>query len=73
MPEMIKDGHICFCRVNRPTDRLGNINKVIENKLESFKKSCLNQVILEAVGDFNKTANFRSDFDKREKSREADP
>ena len=30
----IKDGHIRFCRVNRLTDRLGNINKVIENKLE---------------------------------------
>ena len=30
----IKDGHIRFCRVDRLTDRLGNINKVIENKLE---------------------------------------
>lgn len=30
----IKDGHIRFCRVNRLTDRLGNINKVIEDKLE---------------------------------------
>ena len=30
----IKDGHIRFCRVNRLTDRLGNINKVIGNKLE---------------------------------------
>ena len=27
-------GHIRFCRVNRLTDRLGDINKVIENKLE---------------------------------------
>lgn len=30
----IKEGHIRFCRVNRLTYRLGNINKVIENKLE---------------------------------------
>ena len=30
----IKDGHIRFCGVNRLTDRLGNINKVIDNKLE---------------------------------------
>lgn len=29
----IKDGHICFRRVNRLTDRLGNINKLIEYKL----------------------------------------
>lgn len=30
----IKDGHICFRRVNRLTDRLYNINKVIENELQ---------------------------------------
>ena len=30
----IKDGHICFHRVNRLADRLGNINMVIENELQ---------------------------------------
>ena len=29
----IKDGHICFRRVNCPADRFGNINKLIEYEL----------------------------------------
>lgn len=29
----IKDGHICFCRVNRLADGFSNINKLIEYEL----------------------------------------
>ena len=58
----IKDGHICFCRVNRLADRLGNINKVIEYKLQVIQKVLFEAGDFRSIRDFGKTTELTEWF-----------
>ena len=66
----IKDGHIRFCRVNRLTDRLGNVNKVIENELQVIPKILFEPCDFGSIRDFGKTTEFTEWFRISEKSQE---
>ena len=48
----IKDGHICFCRIDCLADRFCNINKVIEYKLQVIPKVLFEASDFRSIRDF---------------------
>ena len=54
----IKDGHVCFCRVNRLADGLGKINKVVECKLQVIPKVLFEAGDYGSIRDFGKTTEL---------------
>ncbi len=54
----IKNGHICFGRIDCLTDWFGKVDKFIENKLEIIEEILLEACDLRNIRDFVKTAEL---------------
>ena len=54
----IKNSHICFCRIDFLADGFGNVNKLIENKLDIIGEILLKASDLRSVWNFAKPAEL---------------
>ena len=54
----IKNGHICFGRINSLTDGFSGINEIVKHSLQVIKKVLFESGNFRGIRDFGKTTEF---------------